>query len=111
MTATSLLAAFILAIYPNVSNCAEAVVKFDRQCAHKDIAAMILIEDHGNIGELPPDELAKAWQTLLDARTACSEGHVSDAIELYQTVLDLGPPRAFLNQMTARREGAGQSRK
>jgi hypothetical protein len=109
--ATSLLACLILALAPSGSKGAEAVVKFDRQCAQKDVAVMVLIEAHGDIGELAPSELAMAWRTLLDARTACSEGRVSEAIALYQTVLDLGPPHSFLSQISVRRERAEQSRR
>ena len=71
---------------------------------------MVLIEQHGMIGEMAADELAKAWETLLDARTACSEGRVGEAIALYQGVLDLGPPRAFL-KVTVHPEGTEGSRK
>jgi hypothetical protein len=106
-----LLASLIPVACPAASDGAEVTVRFDRQCAQKDLAVMVLIEHHGMIGELTPDELAMAWQTLLDARTACSEERVGEAIALYQSVLDLGPPRAFLRQITERPEGAQRSRK
>jgi hypothetical protein len=106
--ASALLAALVLVACSNGSNGEEAVARIDRQCAQRDIAAIILIEDHGDIGELPPEELAGAWQTLLDARTACSEGRVSAAIALYQTILDLGSPRTV---MKVRQGRPGQSRK
>lgn len=110
-TTVALLASMLLVAWPRASNSAEAVVKFDRQCALKDIPVMVLIERHGEIGELAPDELAKAWETLLDARTACSDGRVSEGLALYQSVLDLGPPRALLPQVTARSDGANLLRR
>lgn len=107
----SFLASMLLVAWPHASNSAEAVVIFDRRCALKDVAVMVLIERHGEIGELAADELAQAWETLLDARTACSDGRVSDGLALYQSVLDLGPPRAFLPQVTVRRDGADRLRR
>jgi hypothetical protein len=106
-----LLASLISVTCPAASDGVDVIVRFDRQCAQKDLAVMVLIEQHGMIGEMAPDELAMAWQTLLDARTACSEERVGEAIALYQSVLDLGPPRAFLRQITVRPEGTERSRK
>ena len=70
---------------------AMAQVQFARECSAKDITIITLIEDHGETGHVSPDRLASAWLTMLDARTACSEGRVSEALALYERVFELGP--------------------
>ena len=70
---------------------AMAQGQFARECSAKDITVLTLIEDHGEAGDVSADRLARAWLTMLDARTACSEGRVSEALALYQSVFELGP--------------------
>jgi hypothetical protein len=70
---------------------AKAQVQFARECSAKDITVITLIEEHGEAGNVSADRLASAWLTMLDARTACSEGRVSEALALYERVFELGP--------------------
>ena len=70
---------------------AMAQGQFARECSTKDITVITLIEDHGEAGDVSADRLASAWLTMLDARTACSEGRVGEALALYQSVFELGP--------------------
>ena len=52
----------------------------------------MLIEDHGEANDIAPEQLAKAFLTQMDARVACSNGHMEDGIALYNDILRaLGP--------------------
>jgi hypothetical protein len=63
-----------------------------RLCAARDVEAVTLIEDHGAASDIAPEKLAKAALTQMDARVACSNGHMEDGIALYNDILRaLGP--------------------
>jgi hypothetical protein len=73
-------------------------VRFARECALKEIAAITAIEDHGTAEDLPADRLGEAGLTMLRARSTCYEGRVREALALYESVLDLGPVASLLGQ-------------
>jgi|SoimicmetaTmtHMA_FD_contig_41_9538622_length_801_multi_1_in_0_out_0_1 hypothetical protein len=63
-----------------------------RLCAARDVKVVMLIEDHGEANDVAPEQLAKAFLTQMDARVACSNGHMEDGIALYNDILRaLGP--------------------
>lgn len=63
-----------------------------RQCAMRDIEVVTLIEDHGEANDIAPEQLAKAALTQMDARVACSNGHMEDGMALYNDIFRaLGP--------------------
>jgi hypothetical protein len=66
-------------------------VRFARECAVKEVAAITAIEDHGTAEDLPADRLGEAGLAMLRARSACYEGRVGEALALYESILDLGP--------------------
>ena len=70
---------------------AMAQAQFTKECALKDLSAITLIEEHGEAGDVSADRLASAWLTMLDARTACSEGRIGEALAQYQSIFELGP--------------------
>jgi hypothetical protein len=70
---------------------ASAQERFAKECSAKDVLVITLIEDHGAAADLPAQRLADAHLAMLDARTACTEGRVSDALAIYNSILDLGP--------------------
>jgi hypothetical protein len=65
--------------------------RFTEQCALKDLAAVTLIENHGETGDVPSEKLVHATLMMLEARSACYQGRVSEAIALYEGILDLRP--------------------
>lgn len=71
---------------------------FALECSVKDVKVLTLIEEHGVAQDLPADRLAKAGLTMLDARSACYDGRVKDALALYDSVLDLGPAASLRAQ-------------
>src|SRR5258708_40334882 len=64
---------------------------FATACALKEIKVITLIEDHGEAQDLPSDSLGDAGLAMLRARAACYEGRVSEALALYDGILNLGP--------------------
>ena len=70
---------------------------FHEACALKEVTVITLIDDHGEAGDLPATRVSNAALTMLSARAACYEGRVSEAMALYDSILDLGPV-AFLNR-------------
>jgi hypothetical protein len=63
-----------------------------RLCAARDVKVVMLIEDHGAANDIEPEKLAKAFLTQMDARVACSNGHMEDGMALYNDILrTLGP--------------------
>lgn len=84
--------ALIAPLAMTISAMAEGQARqFAQECALKEVAVVTLIEDHGAAGDLPADRLGKAGLTWLDARLACYEGRVGDALALYESIFDLGP--------------------
>jgi hypothetical protein len=70
---------------------AAAQRQFTRECALRDLTAITLIEDHGDARSVPAERLFTAVLTMLDARSACYEGRVSEALALYKSILDITP--------------------
>jgi hypothetical protein len=68
-------------------------VSFAAICAQKEIQVITLIEDHGAAADLASDTLGDAGVTMLRARMACYDGHVSEAVALYDQILSLGPAK------------------
>jgi hypothetical protein len=68
-----------------------AATQLARECAVKEVAVITVIEDHGAADDLPVNRLAEAGQTMMDARSACYQGRVSEALAMYDRILALGP--------------------
>ena len=61
-------------------------------CAARDLEVITLIEDHGTANDVASARLANAGLTQMKARTACSDGQVTEAIALYDEIVrSLGP--------------------
>jgi hypothetical protein len=94
------LAFFVVAavVAPGHAIAQEQAVRLARECAVKEVAAITVIEDHGEADDLPANRLGEAGQTMLDARLACYAGRVSEALALYDRVLALGPVASTTGQ-------------
>jgi hypothetical protein len=102
---TVLVASFWLAFYvvaamvaPGNAIAEGQAVRLARACAVKEVAAITVIEDHGDADDLPANRLGEAGQTMLDARLACYAGRVTEALALYDRVLALGPVASTTGQ-------------
>jgi hypothetical protein len=70
---------------------ATAQGQFAKECSLKDVTVITWIEDHGRTWDVPAERLGSALMTMLEARSVCSEGRISEALALYQSVLDIRP--------------------
>jgi hypothetical protein len=68
----------------------EPATVFAKDCALKETEIITFIEDHGEAEDVSQDRLARAGLTLMEARTTCYDGRVSEALALYNSILDLG---------------------
>jgi hypothetical protein len=71
---------------------------FPRECALKEITVITLIEEHGEAGDLPADQLRNATLTMLRARSVCNDGRVGEALAVYESILNLGPVASLPRQ-------------
>ena len=62
-------------------------------CAARDLRLVTLIEHHGDQQTLPSDRLAYAYFTMMEARNACRDGRVAEALRIYDGIT-LGPTLA-----------------
>jgi hypothetical protein len=70
-------------------------------CAARDLQVLMLIEQEESAGADSAERLSKVLLTLLDARLVCYEGHILDALAMYDDIARsiarnealAGPPR------------------
>jgi hypothetical protein len=85
-----LLALYVSAPAPGV----DKVGAFAVGCAARAIEMIALIEDHDNAGDVSPESLTDAGRTWMRARAVCHQGHVDEAVALYERVkATLGPAK------------------
>jgi hypothetical protein len=61
-------------------------------CAARDVQVITLIEEHGTANDIASERLSKAGLAQMEARLACSEGRVKEAVALYDGIIgSLGP--------------------
>ena len=85
------LAALGLGAFIATTTSAQAQVQFAKECSLRDVKVITLIEAHGETGDVKAERLADAYMTMLDARAACYEGRVGEALAIYDSILALGP--------------------
>ena len=59
---------------------------FTRGCAARDMQVLMLIEDRESRNTMPAEKLRDAVSTLMHARIVCHEGHVLDALAIYDGI-------------------------
>jgi hypothetical protein len=65
----------------------NAAGSYPLQCASRDLQAWLRIERHGEAGDVDGAVVGKAFLTLFEARHLCSQQQVSQALEVYDSVL------------------------
>jgi hypothetical protein len=65
---------------------ASAAGAFTRGCAARDLQILMLIEERESTSAVSADKLSDAMLAMLEARIVCHEGHVVDAMELYDGI-------------------------
>ena len=69
-----------------ISGAVAAEPKLALACAERDLAIVTLIEERGEAGTTPSETLGRAFATQIQARTACAQGKVSEALGLYDRI-------------------------
>jgi hypothetical protein len=82
----SILTAACLGAATTVATAAEPKGSFSLACASRDLQVVMLIEAHGQAQTVTPQKLADAFFTVMQARVACGEGRVREAIALYDGI-------------------------
>jgi hypothetical protein len=57
-----------------------------RECAQRDLALVVLIEELGEAGVVPADKIAAAYSAMLEAREVCRSGRDAQALRMYEGV-------------------------
>jgi hypothetical protein len=64
-----------------------------RGCAARDLQILMLIEERQDASAISSEKLSDALGTMMHARMVCHEGHVVDALEIYESVAKSLAPR------------------
>jgi hypothetical protein len=59
---------------------------FTRGCAARDLQILMLIEERESTSAVAADALSDAMLAMLEARIVCHQGHVVDAMALYDSI-------------------------
>jgi hypothetical protein len=93
---------------PQNATAEENRLIFARICADREIIILTLIEDHGDIEDLPADKISEAYMALLRARATCYAGGTDQAVAQYDAVsaqlggLHIDRRQLAASRMTAR---------
>ena len=76
------LAALSLSAMPNTVTAGA----FLRGCAARDLQILTMIEDRENTGAVSTERVRDALLAMMHARIVCHDGHVADALALYDGI-------------------------
>ena len=65
---------------------AEDARVYPRLCAELDLAAISDIEMAANAQQVAGEKLAAAFFSVMNARNACADGRLSEAIAIYRSI-------------------------
>lgn len=70
---------------------------FTRGCAARDLQILMMIEEREDTHAIALEKLSDAMLAMLEARIVCHQGHVMDAMALYDHVVQSVTPDSFLS--------------
>jgi hypothetical protein len=94
---TFLVSMFLAAILLAALSGPTAAGSFTRGCAARDLQILMLIEERESANAVAADKLSDAMLALLEARIVCHEGHVVDAMALYDGIAESVTPDTLLS--------------
>jgi hypothetical protein len=77
---------FLVAIFLGALTNGAAAGAFTRGCAARDLQILMLIEERESSNAVSPEKLSDAMLAMLEARIVCHEGHVVDAMTIYDGI-------------------------
>jgi hypothetical protein len=81
---------------------------FTRGCAARDLQILKLIEQRENTNAISAERLSDAMLTMINARMICYEGHVVDALAIYDSVARSLTPSNLSQSISANRLSPGR---
>jgi hypothetical protein len=74
---------------------------FTRGCAARDLQILKLTEERENANAISAERLSDAMLTMMNARMTCYEGHVVDALAIYDSVVGSLTPNELSRSMSS----------
>jgi hypothetical protein len=74
---------------------------FTRGCAARDLQILKVIEERENANAISAERLSDAMLAMLNARMTCYEGHVVDALAIYDSVVGSLTPDELRRSMSS----------
>jgi hypothetical protein len=74
---------------------------FTRGCAARDLQILMLIEERENTNAVSAERLSDAMLTMMNARMICYDGHVVDALAIYDSVAGSLTPNNLSRSMSS----------
>jgi hypothetical protein len=81
-------AAIFVVLGLSTADATESPSVYLPMCAELDLAAISDMETAANEGQLPAAKIAAAFFEVMNARKICAAGRVSDALAIYDAILD-----------------------
>jgi hypothetical protein len=81
---------------------------FTRGCAARDLQILKLIEQQENTNAISTERLSDAMVTMMNARMICYDGHVVDALAIYDSVARSLTPSNLSQSMSSNRLPPGR---
>jgi hypothetical protein len=57
-----------------------------KECAVRDLKVLTVLGEHGEAQDIPGDDVAAAFFTLVKARAACAVGNTTEALAIYDSI-------------------------
>jgi hypothetical protein len=76
---------------------------FTRGCAARDLQILMLIEQREETNAISAERLSDAMVTMMNARMICYDGHVVDALAIYDCVASSLTPSNLSQSMSPNR--------
>ena len=76
---------------------------FTRGCAARDLQILMLIEQREETNAISAERLSDAMVTMMNARMICYDGHVVDALAIYDSVASSLTPSNLTQSMSPNR--------
>jgi hypothetical protein len=64
-----------------------------KECAARDLKVLTALGEHGEAQDVPGDDIAAAFFSLVKARVACAAGNTTEALAIYDSI-SLAPGRS-----------------
>jgi hypothetical protein len=57
-----------------------------KECASRDLKVLTALGEHGEAQDIPGDDIAAAFFSMVKARAACAAGNTTEALAIYDSI-------------------------